>query len=392
MLGKWFRIVRMAVILVGALFSFFALIEVVRAYQTLYGVHPAVGYVFVAVVVVLVVWLTGRFILAIVNRPPVLSVPPVPDAEAGRPRQWRRYGRYVCRYARRLAANPSLTAEQRAMAQATSSELVAVVRSTRNVAELREAITHAEQGTIIPLLETIDTQAAAHVRECMRDVMIAVAVSPYKALDLFIVVYRNLAMVRRVVVSYNARPRLREQLQIGWDILAVVATVNYIHMGRSLIEGLGSRVPGIGRFVDEIAQGVGAGFMTTVVGHAAIDRCRAFRGWNVDAARSGLSARVQDFYRDVRDLFTRDVLPGLLRRIGDTSRETMDRVVGVLDETGRMAAGCIRVPVRAASAAGNSVVGASSRAGRYSANRLRRAGRRFRRWLRGHPKTDDVQG
>ena len=372
MLVRWFRLLRTAVIVIGAVFSFFALMEVVRAYQTLRGVHPILGYVFLAVILLLVAWLTGRFILSILSRPTVLIAPTIPDPDKATPRQLRRYARYLCRYLRRLAVNSLLTDEQRTAACKTAEALAVATRSTRDPDALRQAIVDTETNGLAPLLERVDAHAAGHVRDCMRDVMIAVAVSPYKALDLFIVVYRNLAMVRHVIYTYNARPRLREQLQIGWDILAVVATVNYIHMGKNLIEGLGSRVPGIGRFIDDIAQGMGAGFMTTIVGHAAIDRCRAFRGWNTQAAKRRLGAHVEDFYRDVRDLFTRDVLPSLLRRVGDTSRETMDRVVGAIDETGRAAANFVRVPIRAASAAGNSVLTAPGRVTRYSAGRLRR--------------------
>ncbi len=45
------------------------------------------------------------------------------------------------------------------------------------------------------------------------------------------------------------------------DIINIIATVNYINMGKNLIEHLGSKVPGIGRFIDDIAQGIGAGFL-----------------------------------------------------------------------------------------------------------------------------------
>ena len=51
-------------------------------------------------------------------------------------------------------------------------------------------------------------------------------------------------MVVRIVKVYRARPALGEQIRIFSDIINVIATVNYINMGKNLIESLGSRVPG----------------------------------------------------------------------------------------------------------------------------------------------------
>jgi hypothetical protein len=190
----------------------------------------------------------------------------------------------------------------------------------------------------------------------MRDIMIGVTLSPYKSADLFIVIYRNLMMTLRIIRIYNARPAVGEQLRILLDILNVIATVNYINMGKNLIEGLGSRVPGIGRFIDDIAQGVGAGFMTTIAGHAAMDRCRAFKGWNAAEAKHHLLSHVSDFYNDVKDIFFKDVWQGIRWRAGSLAADTGDKVADAIDETGDSLTSFIRTPVR-------SVVNVSTAAG-----------------------------
>ena len=50
MLRHWFRIIRTVVMAVGVLFAFFTVIEVLRAYQTLYALHPWAGYAFLAAI------------------------------------------------------------------------------------------------------------------------------------------------------------------------------------------------------------------------------------------------------------------------------------------------------------------------------------------------------
>ena len=40
-----------------------------------------------------------------------------------------------------------------------------------------------------------------------------------------------------------------------------------------LIESIGAKIPFVGQVVDDVSQGVGAGIMTSTVGHAGIQRC-----------------------------------------------------------------------------------------------------------------------
>ena len=178
----------------------------------------------------------------------------------------------------------------------------------------------------------------------MRDIMVGVTLSPYKSADLLIVLYRNLVMVVRIVKVYRVRPALSEQLRIFSDIINVIATVNYINMGKNLIEGLASRVPGIGRFMDDIAQGIGAGFMTTITGHAAMDRCRSFRGWNETDAKRHLLSHVGDFYNDVKDIFFKDVWGGIRGRASATIPDAGEKISDAIDATGSLLAVSSRSP------------------------------------------------
>jgi CO/xanthine dehydrogenase Mo-binding subunit len=102
--------------------------------------------------------------------------------------------------------------------------------------------------------------------------------------------------------------------------------------------------------------GIGAGFMTTVAGHAAMDRCRAFRGWNEVEAKRHMLSQVGDFYTDVKDIFFKDVWGSLRSRAGVTVGEAREKVADALDETGSALDDFIRQPIKAVYTAGQSVV------------------------------------
>lgn len=376
MLRTWWKILKIAVIAVGVLLTFFAFIEIVRAYQTLRDLHPAAGYIFLAAIIAALIWAAIYLFTTLVSIPRVLTAPAIGDPENASARQLQRYGRYLCRYMSRLNVNDNLTADDRSRIQAACDALKIQLKSIDKEA-MRTAIHQTQEEAITPLLKILDDQAEKEIRACVGVVMTGVTLSPYKAADLIIVLYRNMVMALRIIRIYNTRPRFREQLRILSDIVNVVVTVNYINMGQNLMDGLLSHVPGIGRFTDDIAQGIGAGFMTSVVGHAAIYRCRAFSRWDRRRAQDTLRSRAAGFYADVRDIFKKDILPAIMKRLGDSSRDTLDKIVAVLDETGSRVGSFIKMPINIAVSAGGKVATGSGKT-------LQAIGRLFSR-----NKTDD---
>ncbi len=254
MLKTWWKIIKTAVWLIGGLLSFFFLIEILRAYQTLYAFHHVAAYGFVVALAAVTIWVFWYFFAALASRPPVLIAPRIGDPGEASTRRLRRYAKYLVKYVTHLSRNQVLSSEDREFAADSSRMLATACERLGHREEILNAVLQTEESTVQPLLEKIDALAKRQVRTSMRDVMIGVTLSPYKAADLLIVLYRNLVMVSRIVRVYNARPRFRRQLKIYSDIVSVIATVNFINMGKNLIEGLGSRVPCIGRFIDDIAQ------------------------------------------------------------------------------------------------------------------------------------------
>jgi hypothetical protein len=257
----------------------------------------------------------GWFWWQIARYPRALQPPPVADPATAGHREMKAYCLYLRGYARRLAANPAVPEARQQALQAFVADLDSTLGAHPLNQDLRLYITRGEDEAIRPALAALREKAQAEVRASTRDVMLAVTFSPYPSIDLLVVAARNLGMTLRLVRLHATRPAPAEQWAILRDVARVVVTVNFLNAGRQLLENLFAHLPFVGRFVEDMAQGIGAGFLTSATGNAAIDRCAAFRGWDRAEAARTLGAQTRDFLADVRDMFTKDVLPHLRSRI-----------------------------------------------------------------------------
>ncbi len=277
-LKLWWKLIRTAILVIGVLFSFFVFVEVLHVYVVLRDVYSPLGYVFLLVVLSVCTWLSIYGYRVINTIPRVLAPPDIddPPSEA----QVRSYCKYLIGYLNRLRDNPNVLQEDILRTRTHSSVLASLVESDLASSDLFAKITKIEKECIDPILSKLKEKAEKEVRNSVRDIMMGVTLSPYRAVDLFIVIYRNGAMVLRVMKVYNSRPLLKEQLLVLRDVLKVVATVNYMNFGKKLMERFLSCVPYVGRALDDFAQGIGADLMTSAAGHGAIYRCCAYKGWN----------------------------------------------------------------------------------------------------------------
>ncbi len=182
-------------------------------------------------------------------------------------------------------------------------------------------------------MKHLDQKAEEEIGNSVRDIMIGVTLSPYRAADLFIVIYRNAAMVLRVMRIYNSRPMMTEQVLIFRDVLRVVATVNFMNFGQKLMDQLFSHVPYVGRALEDFAEGIGAGLLTSVAGHGALYRCRAYRGWNQEEAVRDLTSHVKRLLGDVKNIFKKDVLHRMRNRVYSTANPAETKDPGFWDKT-----------------------------------------------------------
>ena len=301
MIHNWWKTAKTVFFIIGIFILLFFIAEVIRTYQTFYNIHAVVGILFAALLIGSLAWFFGRYILTLISRPPVLIPPKFKDRNDPTNKEIHAYIKYLIKYSNRLNNNEILSCDESNITDSVTAYLKSDLTSEDKTEKLL-LIEKAEQE-IKSLLCKLDEKAEEQVRKCTRDVMIGVMLSPYKAADLLIVLYRNLVMITKITRIYNTRPRVREQLKIMYDTICIVATVNYINMGKNLIEGFGSKVPFVGKHLDDIAQGIGAGFMTSVAGHAAMERCMAFKGFNEQQAKDNIRNHLKHFFIDVKNTF-----------------------------------------------------------------------------------------
>lgn len=338
MFDRIFKTISKAVTVVAVIVSFLLVMELLRAYQTLRDLHRWAGYAFVGVVAVGVVWLLGRLMGGWRYRPRTLKCPDVGDLDDADAANLRRYGKYLRKYLARLSTNESLSDQQRNQAQAGAAELPALMRNCGAADEFRETLRKAETEHVEPLLAELDAKCESEIGQCVRDVMIGVAASPWPLIDALIVIYRNGSMISRITHIYNSRPAIREQLSVFADTVRLVATVKLVHMMRKIFERAVRDVPLAGRIAEALTQAVGAGVLTSAAGHAAKYRCRAFRGWNREEAIRDLRARLGDFLSDCWRVAS-ETLMGPLGKLYQSSidglntafKKAVDATVGVAD-------------------------------------------------------------
>jgi uncharacterized membrane protein YcjF (UPF0283 family) len=349
-LWRW---IRRFVIGVGCFLAFAALIECIQAYQVLYAVHPYLGFGFFVIVLGAIAWGALYFVFDLMRRPVALIPPPACNLDEASARELRAQMRYLISVMERLSGNPLIPGEARAslMAEAARMKkgLNAPMKANERVAVLKASV----DNVIVPAIKPLDDEAERRVRSCVRDTMLGVTVSPWRSMDLLVVLYRNGQMILEVSQLYNGRPRLRDQLRILSDVLSIVATVQFLNIGSKLIDNMTSWIPVLGRFADDIAQGVGAGLFTSVTGYAAIDRCRSFQGWDAAIAKAGMGNQLKQFLADLKGVVGDTIMPALRSRIEaavpeDGKANVMDRVrAGIgeaIDKTAETLDSCVRKP------------------------------------------------
>ncbi len=118
---------------------------------------------------------------------------------------------------------------------------------------------------------------------------------------------------------------------------------------------------------DDSARGGGGGLLTSVAGHAAIDRCRSFSGWSEEEAKAGMAGKLKGFFRDLKGVVRDAVMPAMRGRLeaemaeakqgGDFVERIKAGICNAIDGTAEVAGNYVRKPVVFA---GRGVVGTSA--------------------------------
>jgi len=303
-------------LILGVLLTFFILLELMRGYVFFHRIHAWAGAGYVITVLAFLLFSVFYILGKWYRIPRVLKAPELPDdVQNASFKELHAYAYYLAEYMQRLMENKLLDEKQISHLKHGITGIADVFSAHPLRDDLIREIDLVENKVIQPVLTDLEVTATEEVRSSVRDIMLGVTLSPYHTIDLLIVLYRNACMVVRIANIFESRPEKYEQFLIIRDTLRVVAAVNILNMGRTLMESLFSNLPLVGRAVDDISQGLGAGLLTSATGHAAILRCAAFRPWSKKKAVDSITGRAREFLLDIRNMFTRDILPQLKTRI-----------------------------------------------------------------------------
>ena len=309
----FFKQIERIVVVIGVLLTFFAVLEVLRAYQTLHNFHPWAGYAFIFIICNLIGYLIWQ-IRKIFQFPSILIAPELPkEGEITRDQQ-QAYIKYLLIVFDRFSRNSIIQQDS----SIDTTELAETGMNLNNVSlnsqEFRAKIEDIETRQIKPILEKLDKTAENIVSDNVGIVTLGTALSPYKSFDIYIVLIRNVRMVNNIIKIYRTRPTLKETFKVFYDIARVVTAINLLNATDQIWAGIGRHIPILGRWGEAAAEGIFSGLLTSVSGHAAIDRCRTYKYWSVDEAAKTYRGKMKRWGQDVLDIMKRHALDRLLHR------------------------------------------------------------------------------
>lgn len=333
-LARWLKV---SLTVVTAIALAFLALEAVRMYQTLSGIHPALGFaslVALGVGVALVLLPARRFLLT----PRVVEPPPLPLDGRLTARQLAAELRYLDRYLANCARNPAFTSEQASIERARR-ELAVLSAESRSVPEgsvaiFGEKLTAFHSRSMDPVLRTVDDRADRTIYQEALAVGLATAVSPNGVLDAFVMLWRSVKLVSEMGVLYYGRPGLLGSLAICRDVSMAVAAAGYMqNLSETLGAVLAKTLGGWGGLVAGPAvDGITNALVLIRIGYLAKERCRSYRRWDAAARQSAVLTAVT---------MTQKVAYGLsaeiLRQIGWSVTAVAGKVVEKACELGATA-------------------------------------------------------
>ena len=221
--GKLFRWIRtLSIGFIGVMLVLLGF-RVADVYQAIRAVNPWLGWAFLLVLGLALYLLVVRPLLTFLRMPVVMNPPRLPAVKERKPGHLVQAPGVRRALRRRAALQPGV---DRRGGRRRRRAARPAVRSGRGPSGRRPTICRAlvaeldalERGTVERLLAPLDRKAAVAIRAEALKVGLATAVSPYGALDAFLVLWRNVNLVTRVATIYYGRPGARGTLKILRDV------------------------------------------------------------------------------------------------------------------------------------------------------------------------------
>lgn len=269
--------------------------EVHSMYLLASGIHPWLGYAFLAVVVLALWFLILMPIFRFLKVPVAIKPPPLPRRDQGlAPSHLVVHLEYVAKYLRGQRRNERMK-EHLGKIDEALREIDTLVNTInkRGAIGLDQSLRDMEafeNDTVNAVLRPLDAAAEKVIHFESLGVGVATAVSFNGTMDAFIVLWRNVNMVAKIARIYYGRPGPRASLAILRDVGATALIANYLDNITDQVGGfLGNWVGGLaGVVAGPLLDGGANAVMTLRLGYLAKARCRSFQAWTDEHRRSVL--------------------------------------------------------------------------------------------------------
>ena len=308
------RVLRRGAGLALGLILFFVSMELVRAYQLFYGIHPWLGYGFAVLAGGALAGALLRLRLRRHDRQTLL--PPHPPGEL-KPRHEELVANcaYMIHRLKRLSLNPALPEDLRKKTRQRAYDIEGLLGSHPLLEDMVRALSRAEIDTLEPALLHLDQLARELGKEKIQCMIEDAVEPPFPLITPLVVLYHQCTLVTTIADVYLGRPSLREYVRVLTDVQHTIRGGEFFRIGQRLFEGVYVNSPPLGRAVDDLGQAITCAWLTESVTKAAQYRCRGIRPWKISRAVDWMDRQTESSLIAVRERVNEEVLPLLKLRL-----------------------------------------------------------------------------
>jgi uncharacterized membrane protein YcjF (UPF0283 family) len=306
-------------VLLSTLLVLYFIAELVQTVQYFFSISPLFGYISAVIIGLLVLLLALQYFKTLFALRKASPPPEFQDSTNPTDTELKHYLAFL----RKRVATLTARAAEKPNIPALFPEPEADEPNAAYLDRLKAGINEA----VAPL----DKQAEEEIIRTVRDVLLGVMFSPVRSLDVFIVLYKNYKLVAALSRIYDTKPDISVQFKIMRDIIAIAVTLNVMNLSDKFIEKLLSNVPGLQGSADDVVQGVGAGFFTSVIGFTAKSRCRNLEPWSVQEQQQTIKNNFKSIMRIIKNIIFQDAGPRL-RNLFPNIKDLPSKLVNTLEQ------------------------------------------------------------
>jgi putative membrane protein len=308
--------------------------EVKAIFDAAYETHPALGWAFLALVLVLL-WIgVVRPIRRYWAIPAAVKPPRDGRLEHAGAAEVARRARFLVKVADNLARNPRLSAivPEILLARVEAERLEASALSpAARPEELKKELRTLEAVRFDSIFKPLDVEANQVIRGEALAVGLGTAVSMNGTFDAWIVLWRNLSLVSKLAAVYYGRPGIRGTLFVMRDVATAMLLASKLQGAVGGAAGFfGSWLGNTGSaLLGPVADGAVNALVTVRIGYVAKARCRSFRVWTDSSLKTVLAGCFKEAASHGKGVVF-DVMRGAKGGLRKVSGEVWQKTTGLV--------------------------------------------------------------